>query len=329
MFQFGNHQFADAQTARNFHMQSFHQFDAQAAMAFVISQTAYIEPQVYQTVYPDIQYPMLIPVDTNAPAWVKTITYYSGDHFGRAKWINGNADDIPMAGAELNKFETTVHMAAIGYGFGLEEIRQAQMLGYPLESTNAAAARRAYEEFVDASLFVGATEKNFSGFINHPAVTPAAAAIGDWGGTGSSPDDVLTDINDALGAVWTGTNFTSIADTILLPYSKLIYATSARIPNTAETMWSYVQRNNIYTATTGRPLVIRGVRGLDTAGAGGITRMIAYRRSPEVLKAHIPLPLMFLPVFQASPLRWEIPGIFRFGGLDIRLPAEVRYRDGI
>ncbi|MGC3519534.1 major capsid family protein [Pseudomonas aeruginosa] len=28
-------------------------------------------------------------------------------------------------------------------------------------------------------------------------------------------------------------------------------------------------------------------------------------------------------------MRWEVPGIFRLGGVDIRRPAEVRYTDGI
>lgn len=57
--------------------------------------------------------------------------------------------------------------------------------------------------------------------------------------------------------------------------------------------------------------------------------MISYRRDPSVLKMHIPMPHRFLPVYQAGPIRWEVPGIFRLGGVDIRRPAEVRYTDGI
>ncbi len=56
--------------------------------------------------------------------------------------------------------------------------------------------------------------------------------------------------------------------------------------------------------------------------------MIAFRRSPEVLKLHIPMPLRFLPV-QIDGLRYKVPGVFRLGGLDIRLPKEVIYRDGL
>jgi hypothetical protein len=80
---------------------------------------------------------------------------------------------------------------------------------------------------------------------------------------------------------------------------------------------------------TGKPLSIFGVRGLETAGAGSTQRMIAYRKDPGVLKLHIPMPHQFMPVFQKGPLRWEVPGVFRLGGLDIRRPAEVKYRDNI
>jgi hypothetical protein len=75
--------------------------------------------------------------------------------------------------------------------------------------------------------------------------------------------------------------------------------------------------------------MIRGVRGLDEVGTSGTPRMISYRRSPEVLKLHIPMPHRFLPAYQAGPLRYEVPGVFRLGGLDVRLPLEVTYTDNL
>ncbi|MDI2177200.1 hypothetical protein [Pseudomonas aeruginosa] len=78
-------------------MSRFKLLDAQAALGFVVSQTTYIERQVNEIVYPDIQYPQLIPVDTSAPEWIKTVTFYSADKVGKADWVNGNADDLPLA----------------------------------------------------------------------------------------------------------------------------------------------------------------------------------------------------------------------------------------
>jgi len=99
--------------------------------------------------------------------------------------------------------------------------------------------------------------------------------------------------------------------------------------NGGVTSLQWCRKNNVYTAATGRPLNVRGLRGLDTAGAAGVARMIAYTKDPRVLKLHMPMPHRFLPVYQSGPLRWDVPGVMRLGGLDVRLPKEVVYIDGI
>jgi len=304
-------------------------FDAQAAMGFVVSQTTHIEQGVYNIRYPDIQYPGLIPVDFSANPFAQTVTYYSADKFGQARWINGNSDDIPIAGSERSKHQTAVYTAGIGYGWGWEEINTAMMLGIPLQSDDAAAAKRAYEEFVDDVALRGDDTKNFKGLINNSAVTPVGATYGDWFGTGIDESHVLADVNNALIKTYVDTKTVAIADTLLLPVAHLNFLAVTRLGDTLSTLLMFLKEHNTYTAITGRPLTIRAVRGLETAGTGNSARMIAYRRSPEVLKLHIPMPHRFLPVYQQGPLRWDVPGVFRLGGLDIRLPKEVSYIDGI
>lgn len=301
--------------------------DMQAAFSFVQRQRQHVETQVNATVYPDIQYPALIPVDTSAAPWTKTVTYYSSDRYGVAEWINGNADDVPMAGTELAQSITTVQMAGVGYGYGYEEINDAQKNSVNLPAENAMAARRAYEEMVDRVALYGDAAKGFKGLVNNGDLTPSAAGTGNW--AAATPDQIVADINAVLLGTGTDTLYTSMADTLLIPHESMDVISSKRIDGTATTLLQYLRQNNTYTAMTGRPLVIRAVRGLSTAGAGSTKRMVAYRRDPAVLKMHIPMPHTFLEVFRAGPLRWEVPGVFRLGGLDIRRPLEVRYVDGL
>lgn len=308
--------------------------DAQAALGFVTSQTSHIEQGVYRIKYPDIQYPALIPVDTSANPFATSVTFFSSDKFGDADWINGNADDIPLAGTEMAKFETAVFTAGIGYSYGWEEINQAMMLGHNLTADDAMAAHRAYEEMVDRVALYGDDSKGFAGgLFNYPTVTSTAATNGDWLASGTTAPQINQDINNALTNVRTATNTVSLADTLLLPYSRWDHLASTQLSSGSDmTLLNFIQRNNIYTAQTGQLLTIRGERGLDDAGVGTSppeARMVAYRRSPEVLKLHIPMPHRFLPVFQKGPLNWVVPGVFRLGGLDIRLPKEVSYVDGI
>jgi len=309
-------------------MSAFKLLDAQAALGFVTSQTSYIERQVNEIVYPDIQYPQLVPVDTSANPWAKTVTYYSADKYGKADWINGNADDIPMAGTEMAKNETAVYTAGIGYGYGLEEISQAQMLGMNLPNMDAQAARRAYEEMVDRVAIYGDSSKGFYGLINAPTVTAGTAVTGNW--DTATPAQILADINAELIGQYNATLNTAMADTLLLPYNRWLLLTTRMVSDLAtETLFSWITRNNAYTAATGQALTIRAVRGLDTAGAGGTARMVAYRRDPSGVKIHIPMPHRFLPVYQAGPIRYEVPGIFRLGGVDVRQPMLFSYTDGI
>jgi hypothetical protein len=309
--------------------------DAQSVVSFVTRQAAHIEATVYKTKYPDLQYADLIPIDTSAGEYAKTIEFYSSDMVGKAQWFNHNSRDVPRADVLMNKHTHGIEMAAIGYGYTTEEIGYASRLGVNLGGDRAAAARRAYEEFVNDIAFQGDAQKGWTGLFNDAGVN-AANVPAD--GTGSSrlwsaktPIQILRDINEALTAVVTGTRRTEIAGHLLLPLEAFVHITttpmSTDMPN--QTIYDYIMKSNTFTAMTGQPLTIRVGDGLETAGAGGTGRMIAYRKADDVLKLHLPVPLKFLPVWRTGPMLYEIPGYFKLGGVEIRLPGAVKYRDGI
>ncbi len=308
--------------------------DAQAALSFVNSQLTYIEGEVDKIEYPDIQYPDLIPVDFSAPDWVKSVTYYSSDRVGKADWFNANARDVPKVELDRNRLETAVELASIGYGWNIEEISQAQQAGVKLGADKADAAREAYEEFVDDIALYGNTDKGFYGLISYPGVT-ATNALADGAGasslwTAKTPVQIARDINSVLTASWVTTKQIGIMDTILLPPSQFAYLVTTMFDTNGNvTIFDWLMKSNILTVTTGRKLVIRAVRGLETAGAGSSARMVAYRRDPKVLKMHIPMRHRFLDAMRSGPLMYEVPGIFRLGGLDVKRPAYIRYLDQI
>ena len=306
----------------------------QQALTFLVRQGSHIETEVARIRYPDIQYSQLIPIDTSAPDWTKSITYFSMDKVGQAAWFHHMATDMRLADVIREKHEATVEMAGIGYRYTLEEISQAMMIpGTNLTTERAEAARRAYEEFVDGVALTGDSSKNMLGLFNQTAVTQVDAA---YSGTGSSPAwsdktnvQVLTDINNALTGIYTSTLTVEMADTVLLPIAAMTALATRQMDNTTMTILEWIKANNVYTSTTGQPLTIRAVRGLETAGENSTGRMIVYRRDPQVLKMHIPMPHRFLPVWQTGPITFDIPGIFRLGGVEVRRPSAIRYVDRI
>lgn len=309
--------------------------DASQAVSFLTQQAAHIETEVYRTKYAAIQYPSLIPVDTSAGEWAPSVVFFSQDQAGKADWFQGNANDMPRADVSMTKFEAPISMAGIGYGYDLEEINVAMRVRRDLTADKAVAARRAYEEFMEGIVLIGDTRKNWTGLINSAAVTPTTAPAD---GTGSATtwasktgDQIARDINTKLSLINSATLGIEYADTILLPIDQYNLLATKRLGTQGEsiTVMEWIMKYNVYTATTGNPLTIRVVRQLSTAGGSSSARMVAYRKAPDVVKLHMPMTHRFMPVWQTGPLRFDVPGIFRTGGVDLRLPGAFAYLDGI
>jgi hypothetical protein len=293
--------------------------DAPAALGFVTHQRTHIESQVLKKPYPQILYPQLIPVDTSANAYAASITHFAQDAVGRAKFINGKGDDIPLVNLISSKYELGVNMAGVGYSFSLEEIGAAQAMGVNLSGDGADAARLAYEQLVDEVALVGDTTLGVEGLFNTTGITSAAAAQTFALGT---PQQILVTINTAITAIYTQTQGIELPDTIILPYAQFAdIATRQLSVDNPMTILEFIRRTNIYTVTTGQELKIVGHHRLTG-------RMVIYRRDPTVLKLHMPMPLQFIPP-QFVNLEVKVLGMFRFAPISIRRPLAMRYVTGI
>src|SRR5215471_6134170 len=114
----------------------------QQAFAFLQSQAAFIETEVYRVQYPEIIYSQLVPIDSSAGEWTKNVTYYSVDKVGAANWLNHQASDIPYADINRDKREQGIEMAGIGYTYTIEEVAHAMSIpGLNLTAERAEAAR--------------------------------------------------------------------------------------------------------------------------------------------------------------------------------------------
>lgn len=318
------------------------QFNDAQALSFVVGQAYTINQRVYETRYPDFDYARLIYVNTQGPEWSPGVLTYMSDMTGQAKWQSGYAKDVPMADVSQDMQTRSFHLAAIGYQFNIEEVQGT--MGFPgasLSDRRATAARMAYWQFLYELTLGGNAEKGMGGLINYPGIpTITAPADGTGGSTlwvdedgvgQKTPAQIMRDVNLALMGVNLATKGLALADTLLLPREALNYiAGTPYSPATMQTILSFIRDNNLYTLETGRPLTIRAVRQLstgDAAGTGG--RMVAYRNDQNEVQLHLPMPHRFLPVYQSGPMQWEVPGIFRTGGVEIMSEVTFMYVDGI
>lgn len=318
------------------------QFNDAQTLSFVQGQAFQINRRVYEARYPDFDYGRLVYVNSEGPEWAPGILTYTSDMSGQAKWQSAYAKDVPLADVSQDMQARRHQLAAIGYQYNLEEVQGT--MGFPgasLPDRRARAARMAYFQFMYDLTLVGDVEKGMGGLINYAGVpvttAPADGTSGstywvDASGVGQkTPAQIVRDINIGLQGVNLQTRRIALADTIMLPQEALDYiAATPYSPTTMETILSFVQRTNLYTLQTGRPLTIRAVRELSTGAAGGTTgRMVAYRNDQNEVQLHLPMPHRFLPVYQDGPLSFTIPGIFRTGGVEIMSVEAFRYIDAI
>lgn len=316
------------------------QFNDAQRLAFVTAQAFRVNQRVYETRFPDWDFGRLIYVDTTGPEWSPGILTYTSDVTGKAKWQSGYAKDVPKADVSQDMQTKTFHLAAIGYDWNIEEVNSMIQIGGTLPDRRARAARLAYTKFMYDLTLIGSPEKGMGGIINYPGVTTTTAAADGtasatfWvnsAGVGTkTPAQIVRDMNVALQGVYLDTNTVEMADTVLLPVEAYNYiASTPYSATTMETILSFVQRTNIYTMTTGRPLTIRAVRELGTIGGSTTGRMVAYKNDQDYVKLHLPMPHRFLPVWQSGPMQWDVPGIFRTGGVEMLTTSAIRYVDGI
>lgn len=309
--------------------------DAQAALPFVLAQGRNIETRVYQRRYPAFNYAAHVPVVTEGQPWAIGTTFFTVDTAGEAKFLSGAGTDMPFNQVTRDQASHDFAMIGSGWEWNLEEINQAALYGINLNDTKAMSAADKVERLLNDIAMRGSTEKNWTGLLNSTIVARTDAAAT---GTGSSTfwanktvDQILADINGVLSSVRTNTGEVEWADTLRMPPDAFRDLATRRMGagDGFMTVLEFIRRNNIYTAETGQALDIQPLREARNASQDGGGRLVAYRKDPEVVRFHLPMPRRVLAPRQKSIMGFETGIIARTGGTEIRLPGAFAYLDEI
>ena len=170
---------------------------------------------------------------------------------------------MPFANMTRAKHSVGIQMAAIGYQFSLEEIGQAQMMGLDLSADGAAAARKAYEQFMDDLAYMGHPQVgNGEGFYTLSTITSSAASA-PWAAAANA-EAVLDDVNTLLTGVYEDSQGVETANVLHMPLATFGLLARTRLSEHSDTtLLSHIKATNVFTAMTGAPLDIRGDRRLN------------------------------------------------------------------
>ena len=317
----------------------------QAQLGFLIGQLTYVEQEVLRQPYPDIKYPSILNVDTSAPDYAESIAFKVLDYKGEPAPIGDTSHDFPLAEIAAKVGGVDVIQGGLGYKYTQIEVGKAQEMANATGFGGAInylaekpiAVRTLTEQWLDRVAMVGDARWPSlanGGLLKYPGVPVVAtgtllgganktiAAILAGGGE-TAANEILTLLNNAILRVYsTQTNSIFRPTHILLPLTEYGLLTTFRIPNTSETLVSYLERV--------LKITIEPILQAATAGAGGGNRMMIYTKNPQFAKFHLPMPYTLnAPIPAHGGLVFEAAGVVRTAGTELRVPASHLYVDGI
>lgn len=304
----------------------FEHFDANES-AYLQRQLDFIKNQTYDIKYAELKARKLIPVSNDSPPGAEKIFYRSYDQTGLAKVIANYADDLPRADVKGSEFSANVKTLGASYAWNYVELQNAIYAQLPLDQRRANAARRSIAQLENSIAFFGDTASGLVGFFNAANITSVTIPAD---GTGASklwstktPDQILRDMNLVANTVVSTSLGVEEPDTMLLPLAQFNYVSStARSANSDTTILNYFLQNNPYIKQ------VEWVNELLGAGASSTDRMMAYRRSPEVLTMEVADDFKQLEMQQVN-LEYKVPCLERFAGVLVYYPLAIAYGDGI
>lgn len=303
--------------------------DAAEAGAFLISQLAYVEQEIFEVQRVPLQYAKLIPVTAEAGAAANSIVYQVMDWAGQFKRVSPNARDLPKV--EVGYSQVTLNVANGGgsYEYNVQEMRESSYLRRPLNVGRAQAAYAAWQQHLNNVALIGETAYNLYGLLNMNTVPTGNAPVGAWGGGVTTEVQVLSDISFGLLTVLQNSAYNDYVTTVLVPPSVMAYLSRAFIGTNAQvSLLKYIQENNICKNQEGITIEFQMVPQLETMGSGNTRRVVFYKKDPSRLMFHSTKDLTFLaPQFQG--LSVVMNGDYRFGGVQWTYPKSGYFMDAV
>lgn len=301
-----------------------------AESAFFKRELEFIKSKSYDVVYPELRSRLFIPVSGEAGPGAETITYRQFDSKGLAKLISNYGNDLPRVDVLGKEFSSPVKSLGDAFGYNIQEVRSAAMVGRPLQQRKANAAREAIERLIDELLAVGDSSANITGFLNNSNIPDQSVPVGAGGDeewnlkllTGTGADEVLADMNAAVARIVDVSKGAEAPDTMILPPEQYTLIFQHRIPDTNITIGKFFLESNPYIRNIDHWWRLKG------AGTGGSDRMVVYKRSADKLEGQVTQEFEMFPV-QEKGLEFETPCHARCGGTILYYPLSADFSDMI
>ena len=288
-----------------------------------------IKTETYDQVYADLAYRSIFPITNNTPPGATSIVWRSWDRVGMAKVINAYAKDLPRVDKHAKEYSSPIRTVADAFGYSVDEIESAQLVGMNLPGDKAEVARRAVEEKQNAIAFYGDDESGLPGLLNNANIPRGDVPAGGGGDTewaDKTGKEIAADINDACNDMFALTKQKERPNTLLVPTAQWSLINSEDYKAESEkTIAQYIVSNSPYITSLDSIIPVNELAG---AGTAGVDIFVVYNRDPRKLELEIPLEFLIMAE-QLVGLEYTVPCRARYGGLIVRYPLSISIREKI
>jgi len=288
-----------------------------------------IKAKTYDKKYPEFTALQMIPVSTDAGAGAESISYQSFDEVGMIKIIANYADDLPRV--DIKGTEVTNKVRSIGgsYGYNVQEIRNAQMAGKPLEQRRANACRRAFDQEINDIAWNGNSSEakyyGLTGLLYNANITVSSADTGAW--SSATADQIIEDVGKPIRDMISLTKGIERPNRVVLPLEQWgIISTRPRSTTSDTTILDFLQKSHP-EITFMSTWELQDVSP-KPSGAGTTDIMMIYNYDPDKLTLEIPQPFEQFPA-QERNLEFVVPAHGRCGGVIVYYPLSITLVEGI
>ncbi|WP_429498949.1 DUF2184 domain-containing protein [Robbsia andropogonis] len=298
------------------------------------------EPLVEFTWSRDVEIRTDVSPADEVASWTNSAYGMSGGiNPGGLNWISNEGNAIAGPSVDIGKTPQPMRLWGAEVKYTVPELVKSQKLGLPIDAQKVDAMNMKRNMDLDAIIYVGDTNLNFTGLINSNTVVGSvtnvsngAAGTPQW--TTKTPAEMLKDVNDVLTAAWAASGWKVMPSRLLMPPAQYGYIAGQLVSAAGnQSVLSYLLENNISTRS-GTPLKILPLKWLIGAGVGGtpgtlgtVDRMVAYNSDKKYVQYPMTelqrTPLEYRSLFQVTTY-WA-----RFGQIEWRYGVTAAYRDGI
>lgn len=282
-----------------------------------------IDQRVYEPHASELKARSIFGVKTDIPAGAKTYSYDVLTRSGAAKILAPGATDVPLVDADLTEETVKIYSIAAAFNITVQEVREAQMAGRPIDVTKADTVRKAIAEKENQIAFSGDKTHGIKGLTDSVGIQVYATPQNEAGTSTKWKDktgkEIVADIRKAKNMINKLNGHE--ADTLLLTPDSNEELEKTFNEFTQQSVLEYIKSQNWFKR-------IETVNDLAKKGLDGSECFVVLDSSPDVVELGIPLDIMRHPQEYAFP-NTKVPFEERTTGLIIRYPMAICRADGI